>query len=99
MKIPKTKQHFNFGNRRKNIVLCQLRNKASNLNAHFLKDHLTDDPYCLHCGYEFEGNAHYFLECPKYTQQRDILLQQSCDIGVPFQINFILNASQSIHII
>ena len=38
-------------------------------------------------------NVHYFLECPKYTQQRDILSQQFCDIGVPFQINFILNGS------
>ena len=55
------------------IILCQLRNKASNLNAHLLKDNLTDDPHCLHCGYEFEGNVHYFLECPKYTQQRDFL--------------------------
>ena len=52
-----------------------------------------EDPHCLHWGYEFEGNVHYFLEYPKYTQQRDILSQQFCDIGVPFQINFILNGS------
>ena len=52
-----------------------------------------EGPHCLHWGYEFEGNVHYFLEYPKYTQQRDILSQQFCDIGVPFQINFILNGS------
>ena len=39
MKIPKTKKHFDFGNRRENSILCQLQNKASNLNhAHLLKD-------------------------------------------------------------
>ena len=91
--INHTSDEFNFGNRRENIILCQLRNKASNLNAHLLKDYLTDDPHCSHCGYEFKWNVHYFLECPKYSQQRDILSQQFCDIGVPLQINFILNGS------
>ena len=64
MKITITKKHFNFGNRRENIILRQLRN-TSNLNAHLFKDYLIDYPHCLHCGYEFEGNVHYFLECQK----------------------------------
>ena len=91
--INHTSDEFNFGNRRENIILCKLRNKTSNLNAHLLKDYLIDDPQCLQCGYEFEVNVHYFLECPKYTQQIYILSQQFWDIGVPFQINFILNGS------
>ena len=63
------------------------------MNAHLLKDYVTDDPHCLHCGYEFERNVHYFLECPKYTRQRDILSQQFCDISVPFLINLFINGS------
>jgi hypothetical protein len=30
----------------------------------------------------------FFLECPKYTQQRNIPLQQFGAIDVPFQIDF-----------
>ena len=80
--------------------LCRIDDQwvQGGMNAHLFKDYLTDNPHCLHCSYEFEGNVHYFLECPKYIQQRDILLQQFCDIGVPFYIYFIQNV-QSIHII
>jgi hypothetical protein len=83
-KVKKKKQHYNFGNRRENIILCQLRNKASNLNAHLMKDHITYDPHCFYCGHDFEDNFHFFLECPKYTQQRNILLQQFRAIDVLF---------------
>jgi hypothetical protein len=40
----------------------------------------------------FEDNFHFF-ECPKYTQQRNILLQQFRAIEVPFQIDYILYGS------
>ena len=81
-----------------NIILFQSRNKGIDLNAHLLKDYLTDDPHCLHSSYDFDGNAHYYLECPRYTQQRDILSHQICDIGAPFQINFILSVrSEYLH--
>ena len=34
------KSTLNFGNRRENIILCQLQNKASNLNARLFKDYI-----------------------------------------------------------
>lgn len=55
--IPKTYKHYSFGNRKENIILCQLRNKASNLNAHIFKD--------LNCGSESEGNVHFFFRVSK----------------------------------
>jgi hypothetical protein len=70
-----------------------LQNKANNLNPHLMIDHITDDPHCFHCGHNFEDNIHFFLVCPKYTQQRNILLQQFRAIDVPFQINYILYCS------
>jgi hypothetical protein len=59
-----------------------------------MKDHITDDPHCFHCGHDFEDNVHFFLVIPKYTQQRNILLQQFRAIDVPFQIDYV----QNIHI-
>ena len=93
MNIVKVKKHYNFGNRRENIILCQLRNKASNLNSHLMKDHITYDSHCFYCGHDCEDNFHFFIECPKYTQQRNILLQQFRAIDVPFQIDYILYGS------
>jgi hypothetical protein len=67
-KIKKPKP-CNFGNRRVNIILCQLQNKASYLNAYLMKDHITYVPQCVCCCHDFE-NVNFFLRCPKYTQQK-----------------------------
>jgi hypothetical protein len=63
------------------LFSASLRNKASNLNAHLMKDHIID----IHCGLDFEGNVSVFLKYLKYTQQRNVLLQQFRAKGVPFQ--------------
>lgn len=42
------------------IILCKLRNKASNLNAHLFKDYLIDESRCSYYGSESEGNVHIF---------------------------------------
>lgn len=59
-KLIKAYKHYSFGNRKENIILCQLRNKASNLNAHLFKDFLINDSRCTNCGSESEGNMHFF---------------------------------------
>jgi hypothetical protein len=35
-KREREREHYNFGNRRENIILYQLWNKANNLNAHLI---------------------------------------------------------------
>lgn len=55
------------GDRRVNIILCQLRNLCSNLNSHLYTDHLSDD---TSCAFENETISHYFLECPLYDHHR-----------------------------
>jgi len=57
------------GDRRANIILCQLRNLCSNLNFDLFNDHLTDCPSCA-CSFEYETVFHYFLECPLYNNLR-----------------------------
>ena len=70
------------------IFLCQLRNKASNLNAHLMKDYLTDDPHCLHCGYVCIISLNAQIYSAKRYSLTEILWH-----WCPFQINFILNGS------
>lgn len=62
------------GNREINIILCQLRNNASNLNYDRYKDHLVESPMC-DCNHSFETATHYFYECIKYNNIRQTLQQ------------------------
>ncbi|PJE77627.1 hypothetical protein CI610_03447 [invertebrate metagenome] len=64
----------NKGNRKENIILCQLRNNASNLNFDRFNDHLIDSPLCR-CNQGDETSYHYFFECCLYEQQRQELKQ------------------------
>lgn len=62
----------NNGERRANIILCQLRNFCSNLNSDLYHDHLKNNPSCA-CSFEYETAYHYFFNCPLYIEQRNIL--------------------------
>ena len=61
--------HFMKGIRKYNIIMCQLRNNKSSLNADLLNDHLQDNGLCTDCGVA-ETVQHYLLECSKYDEQR-----------------------------
>lgn len=58
--LPKKNKLFDHGPRRESIIHCQLRNKASNLNAHLYEDFLNEDPSCQYCGTSYEGTEHFF---------------------------------------
>lgn len=62
------------GNREINIILCQLRNEASNLNNDLYNDYLSESSTCS-CGSSYETASHYFLECTLYTEHRTSLFQ------------------------
>ena len=62
-------KHYGYGNRKSNILLCQLRNCKSQLNADLHRDHLLESPNCIHCMVP-ETRSHYLLSCKKYEQNR-----------------------------
>ena len=78
--VKKTKEYFHFGSRRYNVIHCQLRNSASNLNADLYHHSLLDTPECTNCIDSVENAYHYFFVCPKYTYHRNTLLQAIQDI-------------------
>ena len=61
-----------YGPRKYNIILCQLRNSASSLNFDLHNDHLLDYPTCA-CGAPLETVQHFFFDCPRYINYRQDL--------------------------
>jgi len=64
---------FLHGERKLNILYCRLRNNCSTLKSHLFSCNLETDSTCS-CGYSNKDTSHYFLECPKYINQRRRLL-------------------------
>lgn len=64
--VPK---HYDFGNRKLNIILTQLRCSASFLNYDLNRVNIISDPSCS-CGAKFEDSRHFFFYCPKYSNIR-----------------------------
>ena len=63
-------KYFHIGDRKENIIHCQMRNDASNLNLHLQQHHLSDRPSCPHCNDPCESPSHYFMHCPLYNIHR-----------------------------
>lgn len=68
-RIPIPPKQFSFGNRRLNILTCQLRNDKSQLNLNLFNDHLSNSAKCQHCNCD-ESVDHFLFECPNYTDLR-----------------------------
>ena len=64
---------LNFGNRRENIIHCQLRNNASSLNGDLFDDFIRENSICENSGYHTENAYHFFFVCPKYNEERHSL--------------------------
>ena len=60
---------YYIGQRRANIIHCQLRMHCSNLNSHLVSLHVKDDPKCV-CSYKTENTKHFLLDCPLYETHR-----------------------------
>ena len=72
-KTPAPPKHYSFGNRKENIIICQLRNNKSQLKANLFADHLADSAVCPYCDNN-ETVDHFFLECPKHLHCRIMLI-------------------------
>ena len=62
-----------FGERKQQINHCRLRLEISNLNSDLYKRHLSDNPLCF-CGHPNENAAHFLLQCPCFTNARQITI-------------------------
>lgn len=70
-KIPEAFKYFSYGNRKYNIILCQLRNSKSQLKSDLFHDHLSDVPTCGMCNAGVPESAqHFFFHCEKYEVER-----------------------------
>ena len=67
--VIKPPNYYGYGDRKSNILLCQLRNNKSQLNADLHRDHLLDSPNCNNCMVP-ETRNHFLFDCKKYKLQR-----------------------------
>ena len=70
----KVNELYHFGERRYNVLHCQIRNKASNLNLDLYSQGLSVTPMCDNCNNFIEDAYHYFFICSKYATSRKILI-------------------------
>ena len=62
----------NLGSRRDQILYARLRLGCSSLQHDLYRKNIIDSPLCV-CGSP-ETTSHFFLQCPRYTVQRQTLL-------------------------
>jgi hypothetical protein len=88
-------KYFHIGDRKENIIHCQMRNDASNLNLHLQQHHLSDRPSCTHCNDPCESSSHYFMHCPLYNIHRQQLVDSFNKLNLEFTIQTILYGSET----
>ena len=69
MTIPR---HYSYGPGKLNIILTQLRCNASFLNYDLCKVKILSNASC-NCGAPCENSHHFFVDCDKYTDNREII--------------------------
>jgi hypothetical protein len=70
MPIPR---HYSYDPRKLNIILTQLRFNASFLNYDLCKGKILSNASC-NCGAPCENAHHFFFDCDKYTDNREIIV-------------------------
>ena len=89
----KTKIWYYTGERYLSILHARLRMLCSCLNDHlFSFIHVVDSPAC-DCGHVRENNRHYLLDCPLYTSERDIMVQDLTQLNFEPTIMNLLNGN------
>lgn len=89
---------YDFGNRKANIIHCQIRNNASNLNADLFNHFLCENSICDMCGYVSENAYHYFFVCPHYDAQRQVFIQliSNLHLDIPISLDLLLYGDSSL---
>ena len=64
-----------LGDRNMNIILARLRMGCSQLNSDLYNMNIINERKCR-CNHPREDLVHYFMDCPRYDDQRRILYEQ-----------------------
>jgi len=96
--LRKPNKLYDYGRRKLNIIHCQLRNKASNLNADLFNHYLRENSNCENCDSDCENSSHFFFECPIYDVQRQSFLESlnNLHLSVPISLNLLLHGDSSL---
>ena len=65
--------YYYIGDRRTQIIHTRLRLGMSDLNSHLVMRHISENSYCT-CGHRNETTQHFLLDCPEYTQARNVTI-------------------------
>ena len=76
---------YYYGERKYNIILCQMRNACSALNDDLFNNFVLNNPTCF-CNQASETAEHYFFYCPKYNATKEILLQNIHQVSPTLEI-------------
>ena len=71
--------YYNVGERKEQILQCQLRVGNANLNANLHAKGMSLTPSC-ECGFHTETTDHYLLWCTQYDDERTTLLDTLSDM-------------------
>ena len=76
---------FGYGHGWSKINHCRIRLGLSHLRKQLFKYNLIESPFCeqIECNNIPETPKHFFLECPKYFNQRRKMLQNITDLMCP----------------
>ena len=68
---------YSYGHGLSKVNHCSIRLGLSHLNSHLHRYNLVDSPSCsnLDCGGRTESAEQYFLICPKFNNERRLLLE------------------------
>lgn len=79
--IVKAPLYYGTGTRKLSILHTRLRHQCSSLNADLARIHVVNNPMCS-CGSPYEDAIHYFMECPKYQNERTNLYSKLVNIDI-----------------
>ena len=86
---------YYYGERWSNVHHSRIRMGCSKLNADLcFKLHVRDNPSCI-CGASCENDFHFFIQCPCYTEQRNVLRSAIAHLS-PLQLNTLLHGDSNL---
>ena len=93
-RITKPPAWYLHGSRKENIILAQIRNHCSGLSLDLHQNHVLAHPTCQNCNRNVrESCHHYFLHCPKYHTQRQVLTRSFGIIDTTLTTDTILHGN------
>ena len=91
---------FQYGNRKFQIIMAQMRMNFSDLNDHLFRHHCIDSPLCV-CQKASETVIHYLFECELLDEQRHIMFESLYEIltenNIDFTVDILLQGSSDLN--